>query len=454
MKRQTTLFVEDIKPVVFCGKQIMWEINANGAYEIPFETMSTKGEHDFNTCEECQKFLTFSINEFTALFEGKRERKAFPFCCEKHIELISYKGVSVTDYLKVPEWTAKKIIYTRQHIINNIEKENYYEEITDYIDYTIDSFGQTPNNSEPLFLSSYFDEIILGLEKDTDIPKEKKGKILEYFKSFNTPTENKTDLNILIATYEKWFKIFPWEISFFINLKPQFEKPYILKSKLIPNKYSDKVLLKPHTKDSLIELLLNITNTLLTQINGFSLYEKGLLTDPQKIKLDLVLNERRMKLQQGYIDNSTDESTRYRHILKAWFVDEKKFINEIMSTLSPQSTNEQSKHTNQGFDNKKVNFEPLRIYIKYTKVDNLFQSVLPQLNELKLVDSKEKAALTKILYSCNWWNAKRPKTFKQFEREFFALFGWNVTKYRSSQLDVTVENLKIKHPFLSSLDIK
>ena len=45
-----------------------------------------------------------------------------------------------------------------------------------------------------------------------------------------------------------------------------------------------------------------------------------------------------MKLKQGYVNSSKDEEQRYRKILKEWFADEKKFIDEvtpIVKTLPP-----------------------------------------------------------------------------------------------------------------------
>jgi len=147
-------------------------------------------------------------------------------------------------------------------------------------------------------------------------------------------------LNVLYSTYQKWLKVFPFEISFFSTLKPHFEKQLpILNGKPETNKYTGIAKVKMHTKGSLIDVLLNLTNNLLTQINTTTLYEKGLLTEPQKIKLELVLNERKMQLKQGYVNSSKDEEQRYRKILKEWFADEKRFIDEvtpIVKALPPQ----------------------------------------------------------------------------------------------------------------------
>lgn len=97
-----------------------------------------------------------------------------------------------------------------------------------------------------------------------------------------------------------------------------------------------------------------------------------------------------------------------------------------------------------------ISFEPLRDYIKYKDADNIIKVVLPQLNKLTLVNSKEKAALAAILYRYGWWNIRLPKTFKDFERVFFALFGWDVPTYKPCRLNEAVESLKIKHPFLGN----
>ena len=147
-------------------------------------------------------------------------------------------------------------------------------------------------------------------------------------------------MNILYSTYQKWLKVFPFEISFFSTLKPHFEKQLpILNGKPETNKYTGLAKVKMHTKSSLFDALLNLTNSIITQINTATLYEKGLLTEPQKIKLELVLNERKMKLKQGYVNSSKDEEQRYRKILKEWFADEKRFIDEvtpIVKALPPQ----------------------------------------------------------------------------------------------------------------------
>ncbi len=333
-----------LTPIDFCGKTWGWMLETEqGFLAEPKETEPTTGEHDFNTCENCQNIRKELIKRLTEKFNGTEQKQGFPFCCSHHSNLTKVKEFNRASFVSVPEMVADKIIYTNQHIINNHENENYYKDITDYIDYTVESFGQMPNScGEPLYLGDYFFYVTDLLTQNTEISKERKNRLLEFLEAHQTPpTKNKnTDLNILLGTYQKWLKTFPFDISFFAELKPHFEKQLpILNGKPETNKYTGIAKAKMHTKSSLIDVLLNLTNNLLTQINTTTLYEKGLLTEPQKIKLELVLNERKMKLKQGYVNSSKDEEQRYRKILKEWFADEKRFIDEvtpIVKALPPQ----------------------------------------------------------------------------------------------------------------------
>ena len=312
--------------------KIYWHINTSGIYKPPYETKPTKGEHDYNTCENCQKSLKTVHEDLTKRFVGTENKKGFPHCCAYHANLTNVKDYKKADFVNAPELTAKKIIYTHQHIKNNYKSDEYYKDITDYIEYTINSFGQMPKGcGEPLFVSFYLSYIKNTINNNKDIPKPKRKALLDYIQNnYHNETEEQIDLNVLLDIYQKWLKTFPFEINFFKNLKNYFEKIIpILSGKPEVNKYSGIATTKIHTKSSLIDVLLHLTNSLLTKINSHSLYERGLLSKPEKIKLELVINERKLKLEQGYANNSQNEEQQYKEILKDWFADEKAFIDEL-----------------------------------------------------------------------------------------------------------------------------
>lgn len=342
IKRHTTFYVNKLKPIDFCGKTVMWQMDLNGAYETPFKTEPTTGEHDFNTCEGCQNTRKELIKRLTEKFNGTEQKQGFPFCCSHHSNLTKVKEFNRASFVPVPEMVADKIIYTNSHIINNHENENYYKDITDYIDYTVESFGQMPNScGEPLYLSDYFFYVTDLLTRNTEISKERKNRLLEFLEAHQTPpTKNKnTDLNILLGTYQKWFKVFPFEISFFANLKPHFEKQLpILNGKPETNKYTGLAKVKMHTKGSLIDVLLNLTKNLLDKVNVPELRKQGAITDIQGNQLEFAEAELNTKTAEITRQYSKGE-LKYVKALKKWLQLHKDYFKEVaplLKALPPQ----------------------------------------------------------------------------------------------------------------------
>lgn len=330
-----TIGVNDIQPLRFCGKVVGYMMTGD-IYQLPFEIKSFEGDHDFNKCPICLDNLKSIEKQLQSKMKDSEDEKGFPFCCELHANLIKVKMFKRDDFLNIPEQATRKIIYTNQHIINNYDAEDWFKKIADYIRWAVESFGQMPKDcGEPLFLKFYLDKVIGLLNNTKAVPREKKDKVIRFLHSFQEIKQSKnTDWNILLATYEKWFKIFPFEISYFQHLKKKCETSLpVFKGKPDINLYSGVVTMSLHSKDSLIEAMIDQTNSLLTSINGAVLYEKGLIKDGDKIKLELVINSRKLKLKEGYGNNSKDEEQRYRRMLKNWFADEKKFFDEIKPLL-------------------------------------------------------------------------------------------------------------------------
>jgi len=320
-----------------------FETNPIEGYEAP--TNKDTGEQFPNCCPFHK-----------SVFEGAESWfLKFPNCCDQHKAMVSKWWYNKANYSGIAQKIVKQLSYTEHHISERINIDDWYKDITDYIEYNVSSFGH-PAIGLHLYLGNVQHYI---KNTNREIPKDKRQRLIEFIETYyNNPKEHtKTDLNVLYSKYQKWLKVFPFEISFFTNLKPHFERQLpILNGKPETNKYTGLAKAKMHTKGSLIDVLLNLTNNLLTQINTTTLHEKGLLTEPQKIKLELVLNERKMKLKQGYVNSSKDEEQRYRKILKEWFADEKRFIDEVtplVKSLPPQPISVNESRT------KKVIFETI-----------------------------------------------------------------------------------------------
>lgn len=334
-----------LTPIDFCGKTWGWMLETEqGFLAEPKETEPTTGEHDFNTCEGCQNTRKELIKRLTEKFNGTEQKQGFPFCCSHHSNLTKVKEFNRASFVSVPEMVADKIIYTNQHITNNHENENYYKDITDYIDYTVESFGQMPNGcGGALFIGDYFFYVTYLLTRNTEISKERKNRLLEFLEAHQTPpTKNKnTDLNILLGTYQKWLKTFPFDISFFAELKPHFEKRLpILNGKPETNKYTGLAKVKMHTKGSLIDVLLNLTKNLLDKVNVPELRKQGAITDIQANQLEFAEAELNTKTAEITKQYSKGE-LKYVKALKKWLQLHKDYFKEVtplLKTLPPQQT--------------------------------------------------------------------------------------------------------------------
>jgi len=297
-------------------------------YELPINKET--GEQFPNCCPFHKSVFEGAVNWFAK----------FPNCCEPHKKFVGKWWFKKENYNGIAEKIVKQLSYTEHHISERIKKTDWYKDITDYIEYNISSFGHPA-----VGLNLYLGNVKHYIQNTKgELNKEQRQRLIEFIEGYYKPSETeKTDLNILYSTYQKWIKEFPFELnSYFGNLKQHFEKQLpILNGKPETNIYSGMAKAKMHTKSSLIEALINLTNNLLMQINGVTLYEKGLITDANKIKLELVINSRKLKLKQGYKNSSPNEEQRYRKILKEWYKDEKIFIDEItplLKALPPQQT--------------------------------------------------------------------------------------------------------------------
>lgn len=317
------------------------EIDAEHFTLSAFETKPIEG-YEAPTNKETGEQFPNCCPFHKSVFEGAESWfLKFPNCCDQHKAMVSKWWYNKANYSGIAEKIVKQLSYTEHHISERINIDDWYKDITDYIEYNVSSFGH-PAIGLHLYLGNVKHYI---KNTNSEIPKIKRQVLIEFIETYyNSPIDinktNKTDLNVLYSTYQKWLKVFPFEISFFSTLKPHFEKQLpILNGKPETNKYTGIAKAKMHTKGSLIDVLLNLTNNLLTQINPYTLYEKGLLTEPQKIKLELVLNEMRIDNEKGYLSQKQNEEQRYRDILKKWFNRQKRFIDEvtpIVKALPPQ----------------------------------------------------------------------------------------------------------------------
>ncbi len=273
----------------------------------------------------------------------------FPKCCPRHSSILRYKWFNKALYKDVPTLILNRLSYTEHIIKAYINDSEWFEIITDYIDYINTSFG-IPSIGANEYLSD-----VNWYIKSQKLPEDKRARLIKFMAKYDAKpkqpskenSQTTTDLNVLYHTYQKWLKEFPFHLSLFSHLKDRFERQLpFAKDKPTINRFSGYACFTPHSKESLKGYLLQLTDTILREINTSKMYEGGLLSKPEIIKLELVLSERKLKLKEGYTSKSKSEEDGYRKALKNWYKDEIKFIKDIEpylinKTTEPEKTNGQ-----------------------------------------------------------------------------------------------------------------
>lgn len=292
--------------------------------------------------------ITFNqsiFNEFeTKPIEGYSEHvneqtgEKLPYCCERHNMLYEELQAVCKEplFAHLPDKVIRQSSFTEYHVIKQIEKVDWYKDITDFIEWNYLSFGDIVYGQRLyIHIIKYFIK-----EQVTAIPDEKRkllrGYLDNYFNpSIKAPEEYDFNIETIYTTYKNWLSLFPFELtSYFGNLKQLFENQWpMIKVVYERNKYINVSQVKFHTKESLLEALLNLTNELLTKINGVLLYEKGLINNTEKTTLELIITSRKLKLKQGYLNDSPVEDERFIQIIEAWLRDEERFFDQITPLL-------------------------------------------------------------------------------------------------------------------------
>jgi hypothetical protein len=263
--------------------------------------------------------------------------EVLPNCCSFHKAIFKKVEDSLKEFPEqdprneMPLKVAKQHSFTEYVIKQEIENSDWYKAITEYIEYNVSSFG-----AYRLGALWYLESVKYYFTKTIHtIANSKRDALISFIDMCLTPPKSMvTDLNLIYQTYQKWVKIFPFELSLFSGFKQHFENQLpILVGKPERNRYSGLVKDQIHTKESLFESLLKLTDILLTKVDTLVLHEKGELKNPAEINIELITAERRLKRKQGYLNNSMDEGVRYRKMIKDWLKDEQEFIKKLIAGL-------------------------------------------------------------------------------------------------------------------------
>jgi len=99
--------------------------------------------------------------------------KDFPNCCEPHKKLGKQNFFDIKNYVGLEYEILDKIAFTEYHISERINIEDWYNDITNYLEYTIESFGQPAVGLNP-----YMTWIVHSIQNCSEIPNVKQEKLI------------------------------------------------------------------------------------------------------------------------------------------------------------------------------------------------------------------------------------------------------------------------------------
>ncbi len=315
----------------------------NGSFtEIPVSNIwdlgySIEAHHEyiepnnFPKCCEFHKKILSNLNDWL---------KSFPNCCENHKVLLKKDWFKKELYIEIPNKVITSLSYTTSFIDHNIEKYNWYKEITDYIDYAIESFG-TPNIGGERFFSILRYWVMEKLKISNQI-EWKRSQLIDFFESktkSESLTNKKTDLNLLNSTFQKWIKFLP-EIPLFNSIKTAYKDKLPMNLFLYDgeyNKFTNMVKFKGRTQSELIEILVNHTQKVLLQLTSKNIYKRLNLNEKEQYEIQVIVEKHKVE-QFLLLENFSKNELKYVKILKKWLKNEKKFITNLKPIFNDKKT--------------------------------------------------------------------------------------------------------------------
>lgn len=294
------------------------------SYTAPVNKMIGK---PFPNCCEFHKTI---LKEMEGWFE------MFPDCCSDHQKLKDAPWFSAKRYSAVAEKVVRQVVFTEYHILRCINSSSWYEEIVNYFELNVISFGQLPHGfGNPIGLEHYLRYLKLALKeggsclKTNTICKEKIKRMVQFFNSYHPDlkVQNEIVLNLL-SIYRKWFRTFPFKTKYFREDYYEYDRWFPIQGEERYNPYLESIMSPLRTEMDLTEFLVSKTKELLSQINTKELIESGDLGSFRKHLLELKSEKYRIK-RAALLEEYSSKEMEYVKMVKKWLKNEIEYFDNI-----------------------------------------------------------------------------------------------------------------------------
>ncbi|SOD98051.1 hypothetical protein [Spirosoma fluviale] len=316
-----------------------FEFKVENFHIQPFQPLvfrDYKPQENFPNCCPNHK----AVMEWAAKFVEE-----FPNCCEAHKILAKNPLIDLT-YFKSDAFAVSivnRVSYTEHHIEKRIEQANWYEDITNYIEYIISSFG-TPSFGDHVYSKSL---ISLIEARQDEIGQSKAQRLIDYVNGLyerqpDEPVAEEIDLNELYHIYQKWLFVFPFTVQPFDKLKDRFTNIFpVIAEEPVYNPYTQFSKFRVVTKRKLIEWLIDKTKEILKSVNSVELLQNGLVKDTNAHRVDL-LNGQHKARQAALVNEFSKQENHYLQVITKWLSNEEKYYKAVMPLLAAKRTGKTS----------------------------------------------------------------------------------------------------------------
>jgi hypothetical protein len=340
----------------------------------------------------------------------------FPECCDTHKKLRKFSDFNKSNYDFIPGQIVDNIKFFAYAIELFIENEDWFGNLTDYMDYLIDSLGK-PEVGGHIFRPA-LTGLIEGVKiEGKDFTDDQRIDLLQHLEPKNIIQKSDDDLEVLYKTFQKWVDLIP-NFGRFKEMKQQLTGKIPLNIFLAEhqtNRFTGLTKSKFRNQEELLDFLNNMTNEIIVlSKEEFSIkaYDKSHLVIAAEEKL-------RVSHERFFNKKNSKSEINYLEAIEFWL----SIIIEYYQVL------------NQAIDESKTN----KLIDDISEVKNNVNDILSKIDELQI----EIAALCNSDRILNWLKVYLNEgSFKKLMEEIDKLDDENQSN--KELLDILTSNLLSK----------
>lgn len=303
----------------------------------------------------------------------------FPNCCESHARLASIYKFEKAIYNGLPRKILHQAAFTEAIIQNHLEKDNWFAEITDYIEANEMSFGK-PSIGYDIYIQ--YIRNYVSSANNIQIKPIQRSQLLDYIDGRGRVRSKPVNLVAVINTYTKWLKYFPFDLEIFSHLKEKFHNtlPILVPGTEKFNKYSGMTSACIHSEEDFIQILIRSTKSMLAAIDTSSLLARGIISDAKKYQIEVIGADHKIRQLRLLVDFNRGEM-RYITVLKKWLEGEREYIKELLPLLkeTPETKKDSKRRQLQEILQRHGFFElPLVVELSTESQDRLLEIIFSE----------------------------------------------------------------------------